>query len=78
LKSKYASDKIGKIKVVQGSRHIYFAITLDFTIPGVLQVNITQYMKRMIQEFPKKLSGKSRCVGRLDRPHLFLTRKLSI
>jgi hypothetical protein len=36
-------------------------MTLNFTIPGVLQVDITQYVKRMIQEFPKKLSGNSRC-----------------
>jgi hypothetical protein len=46
LKSKYASDKISKIKAVQGSIHNYLAITLDFTIPKVLQVNITQYVKK--------------------------------
>ena len=52
LKSKYTSDKVGKIKAVCGSRHNYLAMTLDFTIPGVLQVDMTQYVKRMIQEFP--------------------------
>jgi hypothetical protein len=61
LRSKYASDKIGEIKTVRGKIHDYLAMTLDFTIPGVLQVNMTQYIKRMMQEFPEKLSGKLRC-----------------
>jgi hypothetical protein len=58
---KYANDGISKIKEVWSSRHDYLATTLNFTIPGVLQVDMTQYVKKMIQKFPKKLSGKSRC-----------------
>jgi hypothetical protein len=61
LKLKYASDEIGEIKAVRGKRHDYLAMTLDFTIPGVLQVDMTQYVKQMLQEFPEKLSGKTRC-----------------
>jgi hypothetical protein len=41
LKTKYASDKIGEIKAVRGHKHNYLAMTLDFTIPGVLQVDMT-------------------------------------
>jgi hypothetical protein len=61
LKSKYASHKIGEIKAVRGKWHDYLAMTLNFTIPGVLQVDMTYYMKQMIQECTKKLSGKLRC-----------------
>jgi hypothetical protein len=33
---------------------------LDFLIPGVLQVDMTPYVKSMIDKFPKKLSGKTK------------------
>ena len=61
LKMKYASDKIGKIKAIQGKKHDYLAMTLDFTTPGVLKVDMTSYVKKMIEEFPENLSGKSKC-----------------
>jgi hypothetical protein len=32
---------------------------LDFSIPGVLQVDMTSYVNCMIEEFPDKLSGKT-------------------
>jgi hypothetical protein len=55
---KYAKDKIEEITAVQGKRHDYLDMTLNSTIPGVLQVDMTQYVTRMTQKFPKKLSGK--------------------
>jgi hypothetical protein len=58
LKLKYAKDKIEEITAVQGKRHDYLDMTLNSTIPGVLQVDMTQYVTRMTQKFPKKLSGK--------------------
>jgi hypothetical protein len=61
LKIKYASNKIGEIKAVRGHKHDYLAMTLDFTIPGVLQVDMTQYVSKMIEEFPEKLSGNTKC-----------------
>ena len=33
---------------------------LDFLIPGVLKINMTPYAKSMIDEFPEKLSGKTK------------------
>jgi hypothetical protein len=32
---------------------------LDFLIPGVLQLDMTPYVKSMIEDFPDKLSGKT-------------------
>jgi hypothetical protein len=43
LQEKYASDKIGEIKAMRGKKHDYLAITLDFTTPGVLKVDMTSY-----------------------------------
>jgi hypothetical protein len=33
------ADEIGKVKAVQGHCHDYLAMILDFSIPGVLQVD---------------------------------------
>ena len=32
---------------------------LNFSIPGVLQVDMTPYVNSMIEEFPDKLNGKT-------------------
>jgi hypothetical protein len=54
----YASNDIGHVKAIHGNSHDYLAMILDFLITGVLQVNMTWYIKSMIKEFPNKLSGK--------------------
>jgi hypothetical protein len=61
LKTKYASDQIGEIKAVRGTKHDYLAMTLDFSTPGVLKVDMTSYVDRMLMDFPDELSGKSKC-----------------
>ena len=61
LKTKYASNKIGEIKAIRGQKHDYLAMTLDFTIPGVLQVDMTQYVSKMIDKFPERLTGNTKC-----------------
>jgi hypothetical protein len=57
LQSKYASDQIGEVKAVRGHRHDYLAMVLDYSRPGVLQVDMTKYVKSMIEDFPLKLEG---------------------
>lgn len=57
LKMKYASDEIGEVKAVQGKKHDYFGMVLDFLIPGVLKADMRDYVKSMIEEFPEKISG---------------------
>jgi hypothetical protein len=56
----YASDDIGHVKAIRGNHHDYLAMILDFSIPGVLQVDMTPYVESMIEEFPDKLSGKTK------------------
>jgi hypothetical protein len=58
LEKMYVSDDIGHVKAICGNRHYYLAMILNFLIPGVLQVDMTPYVKFMIEEFPDKLSGR--------------------
>ncbi|KAI2506113.1 Reverse transcriptase (RNA-dependent DNA polymerase) [Fragilaria crotonensis] len=57
LKKKYASDKIGEVKAVRGHRHDYLAMVLDYSSPGVLKLDMTKYVKTMVEDFPLTLSG---------------------
>jgi hypothetical protein len=60
LEKMYVSDDIEHVKAIHGNRHDYLAMILNFSIPGILQVNMTPYVKSMIEEFPDKLSGKTK------------------
>jgi hypothetical protein len=60
LEKTYASNDIGHVKAIHGNHHDYLAMILDFSIPGVLQVDMTLYVKSMIEEFPDKVSGKTK------------------
>jgi hypothetical protein len=44
-----------------GKKHDYLAMMLDFTTPGVLKVNMTLYVKKILKDFPIKFKGKSKC-----------------
>ena len=57
LKNKYASDEIGEIKAVRGHRHDYLAMVLDYSSPGVLKLDMTKYVKSMVEDFPLTLNG---------------------
>ena len=58
LKKKYASDQIGEVKPVRGHRHDYLvAMILDYSLPGVLRVDMTNYVKSMVEDIPEKLEG---------------------
>jgi hypothetical protein len=57
LKKKYASDKIGEVKAVRGHRHDYLAMVLDYSNPGVLKLDMTKYVKMMVEDFPLTLTG---------------------
>jgi hypothetical protein len=60
LKKTYASNDIGHAKAMCGNCHDNLAMILDFSIPGMLQANMTPYIKSMIEEFSEKLSGKTK------------------
>ena len=52
LKSKYEDDA-GKVKVHRGTRHKYLGMTLDYSEPGAVKIDMTQYVENVIDEFPE-------------------------
>ena len=42
---------------MHGNKHDYLAMTLDYSLPGMLRVDMTKYVKSMIDDFPDKLEG---------------------
>ena len=48
----YGYPKIGNVKSVRGKFHNYLSMTLDYTIKGEVNIDIREYVKNMIDEFP--------------------------
>jgi len=59
LKDKYANDKIGEVKAKRGTKHNYLGMTLDYKTPGILKIDMTEYVKSMIEECPHKVQGRN-------------------
>ena len=54
LESKYGSDT-GRVKAVKGNRHDYLGMILDFSKRGKVMVDMTGYVKKMLEEFPETI-----------------------
>jgi hypothetical protein len=63
LKAKYANNKIRQIKAAPRKKHNYLAMILNFTIPGVLKIDMMLYIKKMLEDFPEDLNGKQNAHG---------------
>ena len=61
LELKYGDPKINKVKAVRGKWHDYLAMNLDYSVPGEVKVNIVDYVKGMVRDFPEELSDKVTC-----------------
>jgi hypothetical protein len=61
LKAMYASDCIGELKVTRVLRHNYLAMTLDYTVPGTLKLDMTTYVVKMVEDLPAKIPGITKC-----------------
>ena len=60
LEKTYGDPNIGQVKAVRGKVHDYLAMNLDYQITGVVKINMVNYVKTMIEEFPEKV-GNSTC-----------------
>ena len=61
---KWLQEKYGgivKVKAVRGFRHDYLAMFLDYSIPGVVMLDMLYYTKAMVEEFPEKLKKGVKC-----------------
>ena len=56
LNKKYGS--YGEVKATRGKVHEYLGMTLDFSDPGKVSINMTDYVASMVDDFSLKL-GKS-------------------
>jgi hypothetical protein len=60
LESMYADPGIAPIKSTRGRIHEYLAMKLDYSTPGGVKVNMTEYIKGMIKEFPEQIPDISK------------------
>ena len=54
-----------------GKRHDYLGMILDFTTPGILEINMSDYIQVILQDTPANLRGTSIVPA---AKHLFTTR----
>ena len=69
----WLQKEFGQIKAVTGTRgkkHVYLGMTLDYSTPGEVKVDMVNYVKEMIEDFPEELNGK---VATVSNQHLFDT-----
>jgi hypothetical protein len=53
LEKTYGHASIGKIKATRGKRHNYLRMTLDYSTPGQVKIEMIYYIKSMIKDFPE-------------------------
>jgi len=58
LEKTYSSDKIGKVKAVRGKVHDYLAMKLDYSEPGKVAIDMIDYVKNMVEDFPEELTAQ--------------------
>jgi hypothetical protein len=59
LRGIYENEQIGKLKVSRGKIHNYLGMVLDFTVPGEVKINMVDYVKKMVQDFPDESKAKA-------------------
>jgi hypothetical protein len=57
LEATYGSEELGHVTTTRGKYHDYLAMKLDYSTPGVLTVDMIEYIESMITEFPYELKG---------------------
>ena len=40
--------------MTQGPLHDYLGMTLDYSVPGQISIDMTRYVKKMVKEFPQE------------------------
>ena len=55
LRKKYASDGIGEMTISRGKRHNYLGMILDYSTKGEVHIDMQEYVKKMIEEFPEDI-----------------------
>ena len=62
--------QLREVKTTQGPLHDYLGITLDYSVPGQVSIDMSHYVEKMVKEFPQEtLKGAS--VASLWNENLF-------
>ena len=51
--------QVKEITATRGKKHVYLGMTLDYSTPGEVKIDMRDYVKDMIEEFPQDLKGDS-------------------
>ena len=52
--------QLGEVKTTRGLIHDYLGMTLDYSVPGQVSINMSHYVDKMVKEFPQEnLKGAS-------------------
>jgi hypothetical protein len=55
LEKMYGNKELGQVKAVRGKRHDYLAMNLDYSTPGCVKVDMCDYIKNTVEDFPEEL-----------------------
>ena len=47
--------KLKEVKMTQGPLHDYIGMTLDYSVPGKVSINMSQYVEKMVKSSLKKI-----------------------
>ena len=57
---KHTFGQLREVKTTQGPLHDYLGMTLDYSVPGQVSIDMSPYVKKMVKEFPQEnLKGAS-------------------
>ena len=51
---KHTFGQLGEVKITQCPLHDYLGMTLDYSVPGQLSIDISHYVRKMVKEFPQE------------------------
>ena len=46
--------QLGEVKMTQGLLHNYLGMTLNFSVPGQVSIDMSNYVKKMVKEIPQE------------------------
>jgi hypothetical protein len=55
----YGDHKLAPVKATRGKIHDYLAMKLDYSTPEKLKVDMTDYIKNMVNDFPEEVTKSS-------------------
>ncbi len=50
---------VADVTTTRGKKHVYLGMLLDYSTPGEVKIDMTDYVKEMINEFPTTLDGNA-------------------